>query len=444
MLESINSNWIIIAFSGVIILSFLFNVLSKKANIPSVLLLIASGMLISFGLDSLGIVKINLMPVLEFIGVVGLIMIVLEAALDLKLKKEKRGLILRSLLIALMLLIFTSFLIAFIFSYFIHLDPYTALVYAVPLSIMSSAIIIPSVGNLSKENKEFMIYESTFSDILGIMFFYFLLDSRNIDSTQAIVLNISSNIIITLIVSVVVSYILVFLLQYIKTQGRLFLTISMLMLLYAIGKLFHLSSLIIILTFGLILNNEKLFIRGFFDKIIDKEEIKRIMRDFKTLTEESSFVVRTFFFVLFGMSIDLSTMTNPFIYFITALIIIVLYSTRYINLKLINRSSNAYPMLFIAPRGLITILLFFAIPIELQADHFDKSILLLTILSTSVIMMIVLITSGTKMEDIDEVEMTSGRIIDGVGLQDPNLTNLGYDGSMVRNSPDDEDSSFIS
>ena len=51
-----------------------------------------------------------------------------------------------------------------------------ALVYALPLSIMSSAIIIPSVANLSNYKKEFLIYESTFSDILGIMVFYMIIE----------------------------------------------------------------------------------------------------------------------------------------------------------------------------------------------------------------------------------------------------------------------------
>ncbi|MFV0267993.1 MAG: hypothetical protein ACK5HT_12755 [Draconibacterium sp.] len=42
-----------------------------------------------------------------------------------------------------------------------------ALVYALPLSIMSSAIIIPSVANLSNYKREFMIYESTFSSLIA-------------------------------------------------------------------------------------------------------------------------------------------------------------------------------------------------------------------------------------------------------------------------------------
>ena len=73
----------------------------------------------------------------------------------------------------------------------------------------------------------------------------------------------------------------------------------------------NLSSLIIILMFGLILNNYKLFFRGFLFKLIDDEEkTLGIIEDFKTVTLESAFVIRTFFFILFGWSIQLVDLFN--------------------------------------------------------------------------------------------------------------------------------------
>ena len=45
-----------------------------------------------------------------------------------------------------------------------------AAVYGIPLSI-TGAIIIPSVGGFESKAREFMVYESTFSDIFGIMAF---------------------------------------------------------------------------------------------------------------------------------------------------------------------------------------------------------------------------------------------------------------------------------
>ena len=50
-----------------------------------------------------------------------------------------------------------------------------ALMLTIPLSILSSAIILPSIEDLNEKKKEFMIYESTFSDIIGIVAFYAVL-----------------------------------------------------------------------------------------------------------------------------------------------------------------------------------------------------------------------------------------------------------------------------
>ena len=99
---------------------------------------------------------IDFFPILEVIGIIGLIMIVLEAALELELKKDKIKVILKSLIIATFGLGFSLLAAAVILFYLVpDMDWFTAILYATPLSILSSAIIIPSVGNLSEEKKEF-------------------------------------------------------------------------------------------------------------------------------------------------------------------------------------------------------------------------------------------------------------------------------------------------
>ena len=78
----------IIVVCIVIILSFLYNAFSERTNIPSVILLIGTGILIKMGMDAMQFEE-DLFPILEVLGIVGLIMIVLEAAIDLELGKEK-------------------------------------------------------------------------------------------------------------------------------------------------------------------------------------------------------------------------------------------------------------------------------------------------------------------------------------------------------------------
>lgn len=349
--------------------------------------------------------KATMSEILPILGNIGLIMIVLEAALDLELKREKLGLIVSSFLVALVALVASSIGIAFLIMYLVPGDPNftSSLAYAIPLSIMSSAIIIPSVESLRGVKKEFMVYESTFSDILGIMFFYFLMGSTDQDNTGEIVVSIIGNIVITLILAIVIAYGLVYLFQQLKSQVKLFLIISVLMLMYAVSKTFHLSALIEILAFGLVLNNTNIFFKGRLSKFIREKDIKVIMHDFHTITLESAFVVRTFFFVIFGITISLSSLIDLEVAMIAGLVIVILYLVRYLTLLAIIRK-HIIPQLWIAPRGLITILLFFAIASEhpeMVIPGFDPGILLHTILISSIIMAAALIMDrGEKVKDV--------------------------------------------
>jgi hypothetical protein len=402
---------LIIAVSAIIIISFFFNILAKRTNIPSVLMLIGLGVCIKeFGKSYFTVESVAEPGLLEIIGNVGLVMIVLEAALDLNLEREKLGMILRSFLVALIALVGSSFAIAYIIIFFIsgEISLYQALIYAIPLSIMSSAIIIPSVGGLKGPKKEFMVYESTFSDILGIMFFYFMLEADGGSSTTEIVSDIALNIGITIVVSIVLSYLLVYIFQKLTSQVKLFLVISVLMLLYALGKNFHLSSLLIILTFGLILNNTNIFFRGRLGMVVNKESVKPILHDFHIVTLESAFVIRTFFFVLFGMFITLNSIVDWKVAVISLAIVSALYVVRFVLLKLIVQR-DIVPQLYIAPRGLITILLFFVIDSHVGKDginhlkivEFDTGILLFVILITSLVMTLgLIIYRGDNVKDV--------------------------------------------
>ena len=154
MLLALSTYHYIIIFSLTIIISYLFNVYSKKTGIPSVLLLIGLGIVINYCLRFMGIEKPNLFPILEVLGVVGLILIVLEAALDLELVKNKMPLITKSFFVALIGLIGTSYICALSFSYLLDVSLIHALLYTIPLSILSSAIILPSIEDLNEEKKK--------------------------------------------------------------------------------------------------------------------------------------------------------------------------------------------------------------------------------------------------------------------------------------------------
>lgn len=394
---------ITILISSVIIISFLFSRFSRKTNIPSAILLILFGVGIKLGMDQLEIASSgSILKVLELLGVVGLIMIVLEAALDLKLTKDKRPLIVKSFLIAIVSLMLCSFSIAWIINYFIIDSFFQSLFYAIPLSIMSSAIIIPSVGHLRPDKKEFLIYESTFSDILGIMFFYFLSGYADSTDAGAIVLGITGNIVVTIAVSIIISYAMVLLLQTLKEKVKLFFLIALLILLYSAGKMMHMSSLLIILVFGLVLNNYQLFFRGKLQKLIKGEALGHVLEDFHVVTLESAFVIRTFFFVIFGITLDLASLNDINTALIGVGITLLMYLIRFLCLKSAGLKS-IMPELLIAPRGLITVLLFFSIPANFLYEGFNPGILLYTIILTNIAMSAGLIFKPSDAEDVEEL-----------------------------------------
>ena len=404
----------LISLSLLVILSYFFNIIAKKIRVPSVLLLILTGVLVKYGLEwlgSTGVVAIDPArlynrTLLTTLGQVGIIMIVLEGALDLVLRKEKRRMITSSFLAALSILIISTLSIAFVIQYFYGASFVQGLAYALPLSVMSSAIVIPSVGGLNADKKEFMIYESTLSDILGIMFFNFLVISKSEASFGSIAANISLDLIVTLLISIVFAYALVYVFQKIKTDIKLFLVISILTLLYAVGKMLHYSSLVIIFLFGLILNNIPVFFRGRYLKtLIKQSDAKPIINDFKTVTIESAFLVRTLFFVVFGLSIDLTVLADTRVLTIGSLIVLIMYIVRLLNLVVFHKKSSLFPELFLSPRGLVTILLYYIIPEQYQIPGFGEGIMFFVIIVTGLIMTGGLIFAPKKTEGMQDLEL---------------------------------------
>ena len=383
---------LIIAASLIIIASFLFNELSKRTSIPSVLMLIVLGVVLkaSFA-DKVAGIEFNYL--LELLGIVGLIMIVLEAALELKLSRDQLVPIGKAMLIAGAGLMLSAWVCKEILMYFYGpagMSSTSAWLYATPLSILSSAIIIPSVGALRKDKKEFHIYESTFSDILGIIVFYFLTGPFEALETGKAAhnwLEYSGILVVTVVLALLGSYLLVLIFQQLKSHVKLFLLIAVLLLEYAIGKTYHLSSLIIILVFGLMFANINLFFGWWapLKKLIQPKKIAEIFEGLHIVTLETAFVVRTFFFVIFGLTIIPSSLFSLEVAGISVAIIASIYLIRFVLLRVFV-GKDLLPQLFIAPRGLITVLLFNAIPDGAKYLGFEPGILLFVIIGTSLIM----------------------------------------------------------
>ncbi|QIX60033.1 hypothetical protein HER32_02035 [Hymenobacter sp. BT18] len=376
---------ILIGLSLAIILSYLFDLAARATRIPSVLMLLATGIALRQTADYFDVAVRVPQLMLELFGIIGLIMIVLEGALDLELRREKAPLIRRSFVAALLILVVQAGAIAWLLHLYVGASFQSCLINAVPLAVISSAIAIPSVANLGGEKQEFIVYESTFSDILGIMLFNFAVQDNFAQGVS--VVTFARDVVAVLVVAVLSTAALAFLLDRIRLHVKFFLIIAFLVLVYSLSKKLHLSSLIVVLVFGLVVNNAKLFLQGPLARWFRPERLSEELHQLKSITAESAFLIRTFFFLLFGFSITIGNVLNGGLLLQGLLIVAVLTLIRFFYLRYVART-DLVPELFIAPKGLISVLLFYSIPREHLIGEISENILFVVILLTGIMMMV--------------------------------------------------------
>ncbi|MBY0347710.1 MAG: sodium:proton exchanger [Hydrotalea flava] len=384
-MDNISAEKLLLALSIMVVVSYLFLIVSKFIKVPSVLLLMAVGIGLRYISETYQLNISVPAKLTEFLGIVGLIMIVLEAGLDLKLSRNKLILIRQSFFAALVIFTLTTIFIAATLYYILHEPIISCTIYAIPLAIMSSSIVIPSLHQLTPEKKEFLVYEASFSDIIGILVFnYFLGDGLFSAASIGIFF---LNIFISILLSLVFSFIMFLILNKNKLNVKFFLVFALLIFLYVEGKILHLPSLIIILIFGLWMNNWELIPASITEKYFPIKAVNETNHLLHALTAEASFLLRTFFFFFFGFSIDLHSLAHNSVLLIGSIIIVILLITRFFYLRFFLKE-RIVPEVFFIPRGLITILLFYKIPVGLQLPSFREGILFFVILLSSLILMV--------------------------------------------------------
>lgn len=385
---------IIITLSLLLLLAYLFDVSSKLTKIPSVILLLMLGFAVKQATEIFSIYPPNLNPLLPILGTVGLILIVLEGSLELELNKSKLPLVRKSSISAFVPMLVLAFVFAFILQYITQVPFKMALVNVIPLCVISSAIAIPSVKNLTSFNREFTIYESSLSDIFGVLFFNFIALNAVIDVNSFGLF--AMEVLLIIVISFVSVLGLSFLLSRLEHHVTFTPIVIIVILIYAVSKVYHLPGLIFILVFGLFLGNLDELKRFKWIEKFRPERLDVEVKKFKDVTIEATFIVRSLFFLLFGYLLDASEIINletiPWAVAIVASILVV----RFITLKLVKIPTT--PLLYIAPRGLITVLLFLAVVPEQSMAMVNKSLIVQTIVLSVLVMMFGLLTIRKRPE----------------------------------------------
>ena len=379
-----NTYLFLIVFCLILIGSFFFNYLQKKLHISAVILLLLSGVILQLALPTLSISD----AYLKIFGTLGLLIIVLEAVVDLEVHGHNYKMFLMALCVSIVIVVLTSALIAWGFMLAYNLSLHAAVIYAIPLSIVSSAIVIPSLSNLEGVTKEFLILESIFSDIIGVLLFNFLISSNEIDLVN--ISKFSMNFTFMLIISLITTIILGIALSRDKIKNLHILILAVLILTYSIAKWFHLSALLLILIFGVFLRNLPMILNTRFGmrclgNYLNHVTIHKNLHSMRDLIEDLGFIVRSIFFVLLGYSIKLSSLISLKVILLGFMVVVITYAIRW---AILHRSftSNVVLATTMAPRGLITVLLFFQIPNELQSQLFDEGITFFVVIASTLVM----------------------------------------------------------
>jgi len=397
LMQNLSTGILIMLFCSVVVVSYLFSILSRYIKIPSVLLLLGAGITLRHLTTQYGWQISFPENLTEFLGIAGLVMIVLEAGLDLKLARGKLKLIRNSFFAAFFIFAFSLAAVAAGLYYWLHEDVIKCIVYAIPLSIMSSSIVIPSLHHLSEAKKEFLVYEASFSDIFGILTFNYFTAENSFSLSSLGFFGL--NIVIAIVLSIIFSLLLFVLLTRSRMNIKFFLVFALLIMLYEGGKMAALPSLVIILVFGLLMNNWQIMRFKRIQHWFAEEKVQETVRLLHSITAETAFLIRTFFFILFGFTIDLHVIGATEVVTAGSIIVVVLLLTRFLYLKFFLRE-NVYPETLFIPRGLITILLFYKIPASLHLAAFNDSILFFVIIVTGLIMMLGVIFYKKKEGDL--------------------------------------------
>lgn len=391
---------IIVTLCSLLLLAYLFDISSKWTRIPSVLLLLLLGGIVRETTVAMGLQMPDLYPVLPILGTIGLILIVLEGALELEFNRSKLKLIKKSFVVALLPMVVLTFAIAFVFQYYSGYSFKDCVTNAVPFSVISSSIAISSAANLPAFSKEFVTYESSFSDILGVLFFNFVALNAVIDlgSVWWFVLQL----IIVAIISFLAIIGLSFLMSKIEHKTKFAPIILLVVLIYELSQIYHLPALVFILLFGLFLGNLSEIKNYKWLAKLKPDQLINEVHKLKDIITEATFLIRSLFFLLFGYFIKLDDILNGESFLLAVIIVVAIYVVRFLQLK--ASRLPALPLLFIAPRGLINILLFLAIIPAFQIPIVGTPLLIQVIILTSALMMLGMVF--VKKSDFQNEEST--------------------------------------
>jgi len=346
---------LVLSIGIIIFAAHLFTAMFKKTKVPDVLLLILIGILI--GPNFLNILNPNDFgfagPILSSIA---LILMLFEGGNQLSLTNLKDSLkdSVPITLVSFLLIFIISTSLVFIF---VTQDILTAMYSGAILGNISPAVVVPFIKllELSEKTKSLLFIESAMTDVLTIVLALTFLDSFG--SGDLTILGLVGQLLTSLVMATLLglggailwSIVLEKIRQFPNTM---FTTLAFLFILYGLADRLGYSGPITILVFGILLANAKKvpleIVRKFGSSELSEFSVLE-----KSFFSEIIFIVKTFFFIYLGLSIQFGNFTI----IVGGLILsFAIYGCRFIVVRLILPNTKtikeAVLISSIIPKGL--------------------------------------------------------------------------------------------
>ncbi|MGE0633152.1 MAG: cation:proton antiporter [Pseudobdellovibrionaceae bacterium] len=362
-----------------------FAYLFQKTKTPDVLILMVIGLIIGPIIGWVG--PENFGGAGEVLTTIALTVILFEGGLSLKLKILSSA-VGATLALTLITAFATIVVVAAASSTFLGLSPELALLCGAILCGTSSAVVIPMVQalKLSEKSSTILVLESALTDVICIVLSFSLL--RAIEEKTFSYANVIGQIGLSLSIAVIIGIVggalwlkLWPLVRRFPTTT--FTTIAYAFIMYGATELFGLSGAIATLVFGFTITN--------IPDLISKIEFPRMTDVERKFFQEIVFLLKTFFFVYLGISIQFS---NYYLVFVAFLVVPIIYLARIFIVRWVAPKEtsvrDASLASFLIPKGLAAAVLAslpkqYGLPEGGDIQLFVYSVIFFSILFTAVL-----------------------------------------------------------
>jgi cell volume regulation protein A len=395
---------LIIAVVGIIIfLAHLFTGLFNRIMVPDVLFLIVLGICLG---PILGILPPSLfIEIGPIFATITLIIILLECGFTLKLS-TLRTVVPGAMALALVIFPLSMAIITGLALWLTDLELLPALILGAIIGSTSEAIVIPLVRQLKIEEKSqaLLSVESTVTAVLSIIFALTLIDTYQLGQFQ--VLDVAGSLIASFLVAIGLgvagAFIWSLFLNRIRhVKNTMFTTAACVFVIFGVVELLGFNGPIAALAFGITLGNLKPMPFPFFKKGL-RLESGGLTEVEKAFFGEIAFLLKTFFFIYLGISLE---MISTELMILAAVFTVIIFLLRLVAVRLtVGGTAPAKDASFIAvmaPRGLTAIVLVAIVcQQEILGGELIKSltygVVLFSVVLTS---LLVLLSDKTRLSD---------------------------------------------